>query len=93
MDGLRCLGYQQFTAGTIDTAQALTVPEGTAEVWLQAETQNIRLRFDATNPTTAIGMLLSTTAPLPLIYNGSPGAIRAISAVAGGVLNVSYFGR
>lgn len=89
--GLQNLGYQQFAAGTIDTAQSLTVPTGTALVIMEPEAQAVRFRDDGTDPTTAVGMPMQV-AESYTYSAGQPTRIRVIAAVAGAVLNVLYYG-
>lgn len=89
--GMQPLGYQQFAAGSINTAASLTVPAGTAVVILEPEAQVVRFRDDGTDPTTTVGMPLQVGESYQ--YTGaSPAAIRVIAAVAGGILNVLYYG-
>lgn len=89
--GLRAKGYQQFAAGTVDSAVGLTVPAGTSMAILQCEAQAIRWRDDGTNPTAAIGQPLAVGVELRY-ESSSISALRVISQVAGAVLNVTYYG-
>jgi hypothetical protein len=57
---------------------------------IQAEGQNIRWRDDGTDPTAAVGMILTPNTVLE--YDGDLNKIKFIEAVAGGILNVSYYG-
>lgn len=84
------LGYQQFAAGTMDAAVALTVPTGATYAVIQCETQAIRMRDDGVNPTVATGVLLAvnTIYELP----GRLPAYKFISAVVGAVMNILYYG-
>lgn len=90
-------GYQQITATTMDAGGVqLTIPATTQSasqkaqyVMLEAEGQAVRWRDDGTNPTASVGMLLPVNTPT--IYNGSLTGIRFISAVAGSILNISYY--
>lgn len=81
-------GYQQLVAP--DTATALTVPAGANRALIQCTAQNVRWRDDGTNPTTTVGMLLLATSD-GLWFTGDVVAMRVISAVAGAVVNVSYY--
>lgn len=83
------LGYQQITS--LSSATALTVPSGASIAVLQAETQNVRIRDDGTNPTASVGMIISTTAE-PFVYRGDLGRIKAIQVSASAKLNISYYG-
>lgn len=81
-------GYQQITS--LGTAAALTVPEGSSDVWLQAEDQDLRLRFDGTNPTASAGMLLSAASD-GVWFSGDLSLIRVIETTSAGKLNAAYF--
>jgi hypothetical protein len=89
--GMQALGYQQFAAGTIDTAQSLTIPAGTQVIILEAEAQVIRFRDDGTAPTAAVGMPLQVAESYQYV-SPSMSRLQLISAVAGGILNVLYYG-
>lgn len=85
------LGYQQFAAGAIDAATALTIPAGCAMVTMVPSAQAIRWRSDGVNPTTAVGYPLAAGAELRYTANRAA-AIRVIAQVAGAVLDVYYWG-
>lgn len=85
-DSVPC-GYQQLAC---DTAQSLTVPKNARWAFFQAEAQTVRIRDDGTDPTTSVGFPLLVTADW-LPYTGNLYAVRAIAAVAGGLLNVLYY--
>lgn len=82
------VGYQQLAC---DTSQALTVPANARFALLKAEVQTVRIRDDGTAPTTSVGFPL-LVAGEPLVYAGNLLGIRAIAAVAGGLLSVLYYG-
>lgn len=84
------LGHQQIT---VTTAQSLTIPTtGTvAFALITPETQAVRWRDDGTAPTTSVGMPLAVGATLK--YDAkSISAFQAIAQVAGGIINVAYYG-
>lgn len=87
------VGYQQFAAGAVDTAQALTIPTTRGQrpsyAIITAVTQAIRWRDDGTAPTTAVGMPLPVNTPF--VYDGDLAAIRIIASTAGAEVNVSYY--
>lgn len=87
------LGYCQLTS--IDTAVLVSscsggIPDGTNVVLMRAETQAVRYRDDGTNPTTTVGMPM-LIADAPVLYVGTPSAIRVIAAVGGGKLDVLFY--
>lgn len=83
------LGYQQVTS--LSSAAGLTVPAGTSLVLIQAESQNVRWRDDAVDPTTTVGSLLMAGSTLE--YDGSSAAsLKFIEVTASAKLNVSYYG-
>lgn len=84
--------YRVSAACTSSAASLSTVgpPINANAMMMQAEAQNIRWRDDSANPTTTVGMLLLTSQP-PAIYSGTLPAIKFIDAVAGGILNVTFY--
>lgn len=84
------VGFQQFAAGSLAAAQALTVPAKARYAIIQAEAQNVRWRDDGVAPTAAVGMVLA--AGDDMLYTGQLSKFRAIAAVAGAILNVTYYG-
>lgn len=81
-------GYQQITS--LSSATALTVPDGTGLVMIQAETQSIRWRDDGTNPTASVGMIIAVGDVL--FYTGKSKNIKLIETTASAKANVSYYG-
>lgn len=51
------LGYVQQTVGAAAAALS-TIPANATRAFIHNETQPIRIRLDATNPTSAVGFLL-----------------------------------
>ena len=89
------LGYDQFSVAAVrslrdSAALGTAISAGGTWAFLRAETQNIRWRDDGTDPTAAIGNLLTTTDP-PLIYRGPLEDIRFIAATAGAVLHATIY--
>jgi len=82
-----CLGYQQITDAS--TAVGLTVPTGANFAMIICEAQAVRWRDDGVNPTTTVGMPLSTG--VGFRYDGDLNRIRFIAAVAGAIINISYY--
>ena len=81
-------GYQQLV--NPGAAVALTVPSGARFAMFNVEGANgIRFRDDGTDPTAAIGMLL--TAGTNYWYNGKLQDVRVIAGGAAGTINVSYY--
>ncbi len=87
------VGYQQFAAGAVDTAQGLTIPTNKPQrptyAIITAVTQAIRWRDDGTAPTATVGMPVAVNSPF--VYNGDLSAIRIIASTAGAEVNVSYY--
>lgn len=86
--GFKSLGYQQVT--NLTAAVGLTVPAGASIALLQVTGQNVRWRDDGTDPTTTVGMVLTSGAD-PYPYSGDLSKIKFIEATATAVLNVTYF--
>lgn len=88
---MEALGYQQLT---VDTSTALTLPSNVtvATAIITPEAQAVRYRDDGTAPTATIGQPLAVGATLE--YDAkSISSLRFISQVAGGIINVSYYGK
>lgn len=91
------LGYCQIPAATLASATGLQsgcsggIPAGANMILMQSEAQIIRWRDDGIAPTTAIGMQLLNTAAIPTTYNGTLSKMQFIDAVAGGILDVSFY--
>lgn len=81
-------GYEQLAC---NAAEALTVPPNARFALLKAEAQTVRIRDDGTDPTTTVGFPL-LVAGEPFLYQGNLKGLKAIAAVAGGLLNVLYYG-
>jgi hypothetical protein len=82
-----CLGYQQITS--TGTAVGLTVPSGANFAMILCEAQAVRWRDDGVDPTTTVGMPLSTG--VDFSYDGDLNRIKFIAAVAGAIINISYY--
>ncbi len=73
------------------TAQTLTVPAGATLLLVQAETQNVRLRFDGTAPTASIGFVVKA-ANDPIAYPVNDGmVIKAIEVATTAVLQGQFY--
>ena len=81
-------GYEQLAC---DTAQPLTVPTNARWAYFRAQGQTIRIRDDGTDPSATVGFPLLTTDGNPFVYVGNLRSVRAIAAVAGGLLNILYY--
>lgn len=84
-------GFQQI-AMTGTNVYSLTVPAGSSVAKIQADTANIRMRLDGTNPTAGIGeVLVANAAPREL--HGPELAAAKFTPVSGSPnLNVHYYG-
>lgn len=85
------VGHQQIT--TLSSAVGLTIPAAADKrancAVIQAETQNVRWRDDATNPTSSVGMVLAAGADM--FYDGDLSAIKFIEVTSSAKLNVTYY--
>ncbi len=66
-----------------------TVPAGATSVLLQAETKDVRLRFDDTAPTATDGFKL--VAGTPFAWAGDFSKVQAIETSASATLHVTWF--
>jgi hypothetical protein len=80
-------GYQQIT--DLSAAVGLTVPSNARYALLKCTVQAVRWRDDGTNPTATVGMLIDVGDEF--FYTGKLQKIKFIEAVAGAVLNVSFY--
>lgn len=83
----QCLGYQQITSTA--TAVGLTVPSGANFAMIVCEAQALRWRDDGTDPSTTVGMPLAVG--VDFSYDGDLHRIKFIAAVAGAIINISYY--
>lgn len=81
------LGYQQITS--LAAAAPLTIPGTATFALVQVEGADVRWRDDGTAPTSAIGMLL--TSSVPVVFSGDLSVLQFIQAQASSKLNVSYY--
>lgn len=84
----RPLGYQQITGAA--TVKSLTVPAGAILAIVQVETQAVRWRDDATDPTALIGYPLPVGAEL--VYTGQLGLLKFFEQAPTTTINVCYYG-
>lgn len=86
---LEVVGFEQMTS--LGSAVALTtIPAGARAMSIQCEVANVRLRPDATNPTSGVGMIL--VANQWYFLNVPLADVRVIQVSAGAKLNISYYG-
>lgn len=85
-------GYQQLTSLSATTAANLpSIPSspGPGSVLIAVETQAIRWRDDASDPTATVGMPVA--AGQTLCYGNEIARFRVISQTAGATVNVTYY--
>jgi hypothetical protein len=83
-------GYVQMAS--LSSASGLTsIPTGAKAALLQAETQDVRVRFDGTNPTGATNGFLLTKVTDKLFYAGDLSKIKVLETAASAKLNVQYY--
>lgn len=61
-----------------------------SKVAIRTETVNLRYRDDGVDPTTSVGMLLTTTDPI-FIYDGEIGKMRIVAVSATATVDVAYY--
>ncbi len=81
---LQFVGIHNTIACT--TAQVITLPTGANAMLIQATGQNIRIRFDNTNPTPASGFQIRAGDPPTLLVLPSGSSFLAIQEAASGFL-------
>jgi hypothetical protein len=86
--GLKVISFQQINGPA--AATLLTVPAKAKAALISADTQPVRLRFDGTDPTTAIGHLIANGDHL--FVSGDIKNIKVIQTTATALVNVTYFG-
>lgn len=84
--------HRQFTSLSSSTNIAPSSYAGAVDgVFLQAETQNVRVRFDAGTPTASVGLILYAGAA-PQYFPFAPASIYAIEVAASAKLNAEFVG-
>ena len=86
------LGSQQLTAATLVSAASLTVPLGSTDVLLSADTAAVRFRDDGTAPTATTGIALPNGLA-PFQYSGTLSALQFIAGATGAILNALFYRR
>lgn len=84
------LAYVQMTGFGV-AALITGVPDGASFAMIQAEAQDVRYADDGSTPTATVGMLLKA-GQNPTLYSGDLSKLKVIAAVAGAILNISYYG-
>lgn len=82
-------GFEQIDASS--GVKTLTVPAGANKAIVQAETANVRLRLDGTNPTSSVGEILVANATREL-HGDELTAAKFIAASGAPKINVHYYG-
>ncbi len=82
-------GFEQIDASS--GVKTLTVPTGANKAIVQAETANVRLRLDGTNPTSSVGEILVANATREL-KDDELAAARFIAVTGSPKINVHYYG-
>ena len=88
VEGEPC-GYEQITS--LSSAASLTIPPNATMALVQAETQPVRWRDDATAPTSSVGMILYPGNVVQLNTKKQLTNFRAIQTAASAKLNVVYY--
>lgn len=85
------LAGTHISRNDLATAQTLTVPAGATMLLVQADTQNVRLRFDGTTPTASVGFVVKTGND-PVAYPVNDGmTIKAIEVATTAVLQGQFY--
>lgn len=85
-------GNTHGLVSSLSTAQTIAVPSGAVGVLLQAETQNVRVRFDGVNPTAGGTGFVVVAGGDPMFYPVSADmGIRAIEESASAELQYLFF--
>lgn len=79
----------QTRNATLNAAVTLTAPTGANTLWISVETQNVRVCFDSTVPTTTVGLLLYAGQTYILAMSARQ-AIKLIETAAGAVINYQW---
>jgi len=86
------LGYVQFAAGSLATAQLLNPPVGTTGIAIKCEAQAVRFTDDGTTPNATQGFPLAVGETLNYESSSMP-QLRFIQQTAGAILNVIFYGQ
>lgn len=82
--------HGQYTAGTMDTAQTVTIPAGATKLLIQAFTQNARVTLDGTTPTASKGFRITAWNDPIEIPIGTGTSIKIISETAGAAVEYQF---
>jgi len=77
---------------SLSSAATIAVPPRATYMMAQAQTQNVRLRFDGTAPTATVGFLLTAGGEPVLIPVPSNGQVKAIETTASAKLDYQFLG-
>lgn len=89
-------GYQGIRVGShtinssLSSAVTITIPEGVDSFLLQAFTQNVRVTFDGTNPTSTVGFQLTAGSMLQVDV-GLDTTIKVIQETASASIQYQFF--
>lgn len=81
-------GYEQLTS-LAAAAGLAAIPAGAKFAIIQPESQNVRWRDDAVDPTAAVGMII--VANDTMIYSGPLASLKFIQTAASAKINVIYY--
>jgi hypothetical protein len=84
-------GFEQISLSG-STIFTLTVPAGASKAVMQADTQNVRMRLDGTDPTASVGEVLVALASPRELFGSELTAAKFIATTGSPKLNVHYYG-
>ncbi len=82
--------YEQV-ADVSSAAALAAVPAWANRAWFQPETQPVRVRFDGTDPTASVGLVIAAGATLEVSGRALIQAAKFIETASAAKLNVQYF--
>lgn len=89
VSGARPAGYEQLTA--LNTVKTATVPAGARWMEINIETQPVRIRWDGTDPTAAVGMLYPAGTTMLVDCRGLTVPPEFIETTASAKVNIQYW--
>jgi hypothetical protein len=84
-------GYEQISLSG-STIYTLTIPTGARKAIVQAETANVRMRLDGTNPAAGVGEIIIAAGASRELHDDELAAAKFIAATGSPKLNVHYYG-
>lgn len=85
------ISFEQISLDATTAKALTTIPAGCHKAIVQAETNNVRLRMDGTDPTSSVGEILVASGAARELHGTEISAARFIAATNPAKINVHYY--